>query len=203
MKMSWTHQKIVVPKESTPACTVFTRCLVTSKHKTHPKQVSCIRSHCNDNNCMSCTRHAPQVLALNQFWGKKWVLTTWVNTVDCVLCATCSPCQSVMCCLSLQVVCRQLDLLGGVAHGRSHHGQGSGQIWLKDIQCAGTEASLAQCRGGVSTGSQINSCFHYEDSSVTCEGARTRLRLLFRIARTHANFGNKTDVILWSCQTFV
>ncbi len=79
--------------------------------------------------------------------------------------------------ITLQVVCRQLGLVGGMAHSGSHYGQGSGQIWLKNLQCVGTEARLADCTDGGNYQSHISSCFHYEDSSVTCAGMMDIVRL--------------------------
>ena len=60
--------------------------------------------------------------------------------------------------------------MGGMAHSNSYYGQGSGQIWLKDVGCSGSETSLGDCVGGNVFSSQINDCFHYEDASVTCTG---------------------------------
>ncbi len=81
----------------------------------------------------------------------------------------------------LKVICRQLGMFGGVAHSKSFYGQGSGQIWLKDIACAGSEPSLDKCDGGDKLTSQINSCFHYEDASVTCTGKEPCLWTLLYI----------------------
>ena len=72
--------------------------------------------------------------------------------------------------LNFQVICRQLGLVGGMAHSGSYHGQGNGQIWLKNVQCVGMEARLADCIDGENYQSYMSSCFHYEDASVTCAG---------------------------------
>ena len=71
------------------------------------------------------------------------------------------------------MVCRELGLMGGMAHSNSYYGQGSGQIWLKDVGCSGSETSLGDCVGGNVFSSQINDCFHYEDASVTCTGRKS------------------------------
>lgn len=44
-------------------------------------------------------------------------------------------------------------------------GQGSGRIWLDNVQCTGTERSLAECTV-VSSG--VNSCSHAQDAGVIC-----------------------------------
>ncbi|NXL87385.1 DMBT1 protein, partial [Alectura lathami] len=65
-----------------------------------------------------------------------------------------------------QVVCRQLGC--GTVHSVSkgaRHGEGTGQIWLDDVNCTGTESSLSECQA--SPWGQHN-CYHVEDASVEC-----------------------------------
>ncbi|KAG7460201.1 hypothetical protein MATL_G00218830 [Megalops atlanticus] len=66
-----------------------------------------------------------------------------------------------------QVVCRQLRFPGAqsVALGATY-GQGSGNIWLDDMDCKGTETSLSSCRF---KGWGITDCSHSEDAGVVCE----------------------------------
>lgn len=45
-------------------------------------------------------------------------------------------------------------------------GQGTGPIWLDNVQCAGTEARLADCPANA-IGS--HNCVHFEDASVICQ----------------------------------
>uniref|UniRef100_U3K326 Soluble scavenger receptor cysteine-rich domain-containing protein SSC5D n=1 Tax=Ficedula albicollis TaxID=59894 RepID=U3K326_FICAL len=65
-----------------------------------------------------------------------------------------------------EVVCHQvgcgraLEALGG-----ARFGQGSGQVWLSDLTCAGLEQHLGQCPGPT-WGS--NTCGHNEDAGVVC-----------------------------------
>lgn len=66
------------------------------------------------------------------------------------------------------VVCRQLGCGTAVsAYSGAHFGRGSGPIWLDNVQCSGTEATLSECQArpwGVSN------CDHGEDASVVCTG---------------------------------
>ena len=48
---------------------------------------------------------------------------------------------------------------------RNQYGAGSGQIWLDNVQCTGTETSIAHCRHS-SWGS--HNCRHSDDVSVSC-----------------------------------
>ena len=64
------------------------------------------------------------------------------------------------------VVCRQLGFFraSGAFHG-AKYGQGSGTIWMDDVNCQGDEAFLQQCAHDVDT----SDCSHSEDASVECE----------------------------------
>nr|XP_054757274.1 uncharacterized protein LOC129263387 [Lytechinus pictus] len=65
-----------------------------------------------------------------------------------------------------QVACRSLGLTGGVALTQAHFGQGSGQIWMDNLACEGTENALDEC-GHNGWGS--HNCGHHEDAGVVCE----------------------------------
>ena len=43
---------------------------------------------------------------------------------------------------------------------------GAGRIWLDNVQCIGTEASLLNCTHG---GLGIHNCGHTEDAGVNCQ----------------------------------
>ena len=64
-----------------------------------------------------------------------------------------------------QVVCRQLGYTGGIAHKYAHFGEGSGQIWLDNVECGGYESLLTSCTAN-SFGDE--NCSHGEDAGVTC-----------------------------------
>ncbi|XP_051746077.1 deleted in malignant brain tumors 1 protein-like [Ctenopharyngodon idella] len=64
------------------------------------------------------------------------------------------------------VVCREMGC-GNVIKAKSsaYFGQGSGQIWMDGVNCAGNESSLKNCR---THGWGIHDCGHYEDAGVIC-----------------------------------
>ncbi|XP_078402177.1 CD5 antigen-like [Cetorhinus maximus] len=71
------------------------------------------------------------------------------------------------------VVCRVLNC-GTALSGTQNtsYGEGTGDIWLEDVKCDGTELSLDQCSANPQVG---NKCTHREDIGVTCSGSvRTR-----------------------------
>ncbi|XP_010186573.1 PREDICTED: deleted in malignant brain tumors 1 protein-like, partial [Mesitornis unicolor] len=66
------------------------------------------------------------------------------------------------------VVCRQLGCgTATSAPGSAHFGQGSGHIWLENVNCTGTEAALSECQARPWGAS---SCTHRKDAGVVCSG---------------------------------
>ncbi|XP_062606634.1 macrophage scavenger receptor types I and II-like [Saccostrea cucullata] len=65
-----------------------------------------------------------------------------------------------------RVVCRMLGYSGSyTAYDGAHYGQGTGQIWLENVECSGSESTIFSCRHG-SWGA--HDCSHGEDASVKC-----------------------------------
>ena len=64
------------------------------------------------------------------------------------------------------VVCRQLGYPSALeAVAFATFGQGSGPIWLDEVDCLGTETNLTQCDH---EGFGIEDCSHFEDAGVRC-----------------------------------
>jgi len=65
-----------------------------------------------------------------------------------------------------QVVCSELDIGNAIAaRHRAFYGQGSGQIWLDDLNCFGNEWTIGNCSH---SGWGVENCGHHEDASVRC-----------------------------------
>ena len=51
------------------------------------------------------------------------------------------------------------------AYSSAHFGQGTGSILMDDVNCSGSERSLALCSF---KGFGLENCEHYEDAGVAC-----------------------------------
>ena len=65
-----------------------------------------------------------------------------------------------------QVVCRHLGFVSAIAaRGDAYYGRGSGQIWLDDVNCVGTESTIEDCSH---RGWGNHDCSHSEDAGIQC-----------------------------------
>ena len=77
-------------------------------------------------------------------------------------------------CKAASVVCRALGFSGGTVLREGSFGSGSGQIWLDDVACEGSEASLAECRSrgsGSSSDTGIVPLLPRAVSALCCTGS--------------------------------
>ena len=93
-----------------------------------------------------------------------------------------------------QVVCRQLGY--GQATSallRAYYGQGSGNIWLSNLDCDGTELTIGSCPNS-GWGIHTAFCSHAEDAGVRC----SPLGMLYApLIMTHIRsyiLGNKLNI---------
>ena len=81
-----------------------------------------------------------------------------------------------------RVVCRELGYPDAASALQSaHFGAGSGQIWLDDVSCAGSEDSIENCPHN---GWGSHNCNHNEDAGVVC------------LSKLHVIYDPKTLVII-------
>jgi len=53
---------------------------------------------------------------------------------------------------------------------RNVFGYGSGQIWLDDVLCSGSESSVSECRH---SGWGVHNCSHTQDVAISCQSMPT------------------------------
>jgi len=63
------------------------------------------------------------------------------------------------------VTCRQLGSQYVAITTHASFGQGTGQIWLDNVYCTGTESQLFDCHHN---GIGLHNCDHWEDAGVVC-----------------------------------
>lgn len=86
-----------------------------------------------------------------------------------------------------EVACRQLGCGPAVsALAEAVFGEGTGPIWLEQVECRGTEPSLQAC--WAQTGDR-GACRHKEDAAVICLGEWLGLRQLYSQSRAKQSPG--------------
>ena len=73
-------------------------------------------------------------------------------------------------CIDAKMMC--LFILGVTALSQASFGQGTGRIWLDNVQCTGSERALMNC---TASPNGVNSCTHSQDAGVRCPTGRLRL----------------------------
>lgn len=65
------------------------------------------------------------------------------------------------------VLCKMLGYArASSVFGEARYGEGTGKIWLDDVNCMGIESSILEC---VKSAWGVHDCIHSEDASVQCE----------------------------------
>ena len=78
-----------------------------------------------------------------------------------------------------EVVCRELGFGPATTATReAYHGPGSGQIWLEELNCVGTELTIRNCSH---SGWGIHNCSHNEDAGVNCSPYYGNFKVFFII----------------------
>ena len=67
--------------------------------------------------------------------------------------------------------CCRVYTVDARALSHAEFGQGSGSIWLDNVDCTGSETSLISCQANPIGD---HNCGHYEDAGVRCEGIRMK-----------------------------
>ncbi|XP_075581588.1 scavenger receptor cysteine-rich domain-containing group B protein-like [Pelecanus crispus] len=95
--------------------------------------------------------------------------------------------------LDASVVCQQLGCGTAIsAYGAAHFGQGSGPIWLDNVQCSGTENALSEC---MARPWGLNNCDHGEDASVVCTGTTTNTPVHLRLENGPGRCTGRVEVL--------
>ena len=95
------------------------------------------------------------------------------------------------------VACRQLGLptTGATILTGSAVPDGTGRIWLDDVQCVGTESRLINCSANALG---TNNCGHSEDAGVNCIAGPTTGKQQNIHAWVHVSM-----ILAWNTHTFI
>ncbi len=74
----------------------------------------------------------------------------------------------------IPVICFKCHFTGAEALSEAVFGEGTGVIWLDNVQCAGSERVLMNC---TANSSGNNSCTHAQDAGVSCPTGRYEIML--------------------------
>ena len=81
-----------------------------------------------------------------------------------------------------RVICRQLGHAGALqATSSASFGQGTGTIWLDNVQCIGNETRIEDCTHG---GWGVHNCNHFEDAGVVCSGMLYNYIIIYCVGQT-------------------
>ncbi|XP_064596274.1 deleted in malignant brain tumors 1 protein-like [Liolophura sinensis] len=78
--------------------------------------------------------------------------------------------------------CWLLGFSEGVDLPNAYFGQGTGQIWLNEVSCSGSETDTSECLNG---GRGIPMCGHHEDVGLVCFTPNPQEELLTRLVDGH------------------
>ncbi|XP_044844368.1 deleted in malignant brain tumors 1 protein-like [Mauremys mutica] len=91
------------------------------------------------------------------------------------------------------VVCRQLGCGTALSAPRgARFGQGSDHIWLNNVNCAGTEVALSDCR--IWLGGDSN-CNHGKDAGVVCSGSDISEVAELRLVNSRSRCAGRVEVL--------
>ena len=62
-------------------------------------------------------------------------------------------------------------IIGAQGFQQARFGEGTGRIWLDNVQCTGSERQLRNC---TTSSNGINSCTHGQDAGVRCSQGEIR-----------------------------